>query len=94
LNLLPVKGWGLVFISVGMMAILSSRWPAFAETWGYMLLTGLSAGWSATYWLSLLLHNAPVTNITAGLVWALMAFMWWAVSGLVNPVRVVRDEPD
>lgn len=81
--------WGILFIAVGCLAALSSRWPPFADTWGYMALTGISAGWGSTYALSIIFGNSPLTNATSAILWSLVAFMWWGISGLINPDRVV-----
>lgn len=85
----PIEIWGLAFIAVGGMAIISSRWPPVAEKWGYMALTGFSAGWSMTYALGVLLMDSPSSNLSGALTWGLLGFMWWAVSGLVNPGEAV-----
>lgn len=81
---LPFDAWGVVWIIVGLLAILSSRWPPASETWGYTAMTGLAAAWSAFYGFGILL-GAPAQGISGVLVWGLVAFMWWAISGLVNP---------
>lgn len=89
LEWMSFQGWGIVFILVGLMAVLSSRWPPFAETWGYMLLTGLASAWSMFYFLGVFFKSSPPINLTGALVWALIAFIWWAISGLISPERTV-----
>lgn len=79
--------WGGVWVFVGLLAILSSRWPPIFESWGYMVLTGLAAGWSATYLTGILFYDSPLANISGALTWGLVAFLWWAVSGLLNPEK-------
>lgn len=81
----PMHVWGSVFIFAGVLSIISSRWPPVAETWGYMVLTGLSAGWSATYGLGVIFAHSPASNLSGCLLWGIMAFLWWAISGLLNP---------
>jgi hypothetical protein len=85
LQIAPIQFWGGVFCLAGLLTLVSSRWPPFAETWGYMVLTGLSAGWAATYLMGTLFFHAPIVGVTGGLLWSLLAFMWWAISGLLNP---------
>ena len=85
LRIAPIEVWGGLFMTAGALAMLSSRWPPLTETWGYMVLTGLSAGWAATYLLGIAFFEAPVINSTQVLVWGILAFMWWAISGLLNP---------
>jgi hypothetical protein len=87
LSALPLEFWGCVFIAVGITCVISARWPPFADTWGYVVLTALSLGWGSAYLLGILLGSSPWTNISGVLVWTLLSFMWWAVSGLQNPVR-------
>lgn len=79
------EAWGCVFIFAGFLAILSSRWPPVSKTWGYMVLTGLSAGWSAFYAMGVIFKDSPPSNLSGTLSWGLIGFMWWAISGLLNP---------
>lgn len=85
LRVAPMTFWGGCFIFAGVLAIISSRWPPFAETWGYVVFTSISAGWAAAYLMSMLFGDAPSTNWISTIVWGLFAFIWWAVSGLLNP---------
>lgn len=85
----PMEFWGGLFVAAGILAVFSSRWPPVAETWGYTVLTGLSAGWSATYLAGVILDKAPLANLSAVAMWGLLAFMWYSVSGLVNPDKAV-----
>lgn len=84
LHWMSLGGWGWVFILSGLLAILSSRWPPFSETWGYTVLTGLSAGWAAVYLVGVI-GGAPAQGLSGAMSWGLLAFMWWAISGLINP---------
>lgn len=77
--------WGYAWMVVGILSIISSRWPPISETWGYTALTGQAAAWSLFYIAGVLFGGAPNTNISATLTWGLIAFMWWAISRLVNP---------
>jgi hypothetical protein len=86
LQLAPIEVWGTVFILAGVGSIVSSRWPPLSEIWGYMVLTGLSAAWAATYASAMLIYGA-VNSVTGTMVFSLLAFMWWAISGLLNPDR-------
>jgi hypothetical protein len=80
-----ITTWGLIWIAVGLMAILSSRWPPALERWGYMALTGFTAGWASIYLLSIIFGESPLANLSFVFVWSMVAFMWWGVSGLLNP---------
>lgn len=92
LHMAPIHIWGLVFVMAGLLAMLSSRWPTFSITWGYMVLTGLSLAWGSTYLLGGLVLHAPIANVVSGLVWVLMGFLWWGISGLLNPP--IKGGPD
>lgn len=85
LQVAPVEFWGGVFMVTGLLAIVSSRWPPFAETWGYMLLTGMSTCWALTYLTGMLFFGSSLSNATQVFLWGCLAFMWWAISGLLNP---------
>jgi hypothetical protein len=89
LHWFPIQFWGGIFIAVGMLSILSSRWPQISASWGYAVLTGFSAGWSATYLSGVIFENAPKANLTIVLQWALLAFLWAAIPGLVSPDKTV-----
>lgn len=80
-----LDAWGWVFIITGVLAIISSRWPPFSRSWGYVALTSLSSGWAAFYLTGILLHDAPWANFSRVAIWGLMAYLWWAISGLRNP---------
>lgn len=84
LAIAPMSFWGWVFIASGIGVIISSRWPPFSEIWGYMLLAGLSAGWATTYLTGFLFYHAR-TSLSGVILWGLLAFMWWGISGLLNP---------
>lgn len=86
----PPEFWTGVFIFAGCLAVLSARWPVVHEKWGYSVLTGLSAGWAASYFVGYIIDQffselLGEQSLSGGFVWALISFLWWATSGLVNP---------
>jgi len=85
LRIAPMTFWGGVFIFAGVLSIISSRWPRFAETWGYMVLTGLSLAWGTAYLTGIVFVNAPLSNLAGFLLFDLLGFVWLIVSGLRNP---------
>jgi hypothetical protein len=87
LQVAPIQVWAILLILAGLLAMASTKWPPGAETWGYMVLTGLSSGWSATYLFGVLFFGAPVAALGQSIIWAALAFMWWAISGFPNPER-------
>lgn len=85
INVAPLGFYSALFILVGLASIISARWPVMSEKWGYTALTALSSGWAAVYFLGTIIGDPPTTNLTSGATWALVAFLWWGVSGLVDP---------
>lgn len=85
LRVAPMTVWGGAFIMAGVLSLISSRWPPFAETWGYVVMTSLSTGWAAAHLMGMLFADAPYTNAISSIVWGAFGFLWWAVSGLLNP---------
>lgn len=88
----PMDFWGYLTIWSGLMAVVSSRWPAFHERWGYIALTGNAGVWGAIYLGGLFFDANAMSEATAGLLWGLIGFMWWGISGLMNPDKVVVVE--
>jgi hypothetical protein len=86
---LPFSYWGALWIAVGLMAIVSARWPPVSKTWGYSAMTGLASAWAGLYLVGICFLNAPLYQISGTLAWGLLAFMWWVISGLVAP-----DDPE
>jgi hypothetical protein len=86
--------WGWFFVGIGLLAIISSRWPPVTKKWGYVLLTGLSSGWAATYALAVILGKAPAGNLSGAFIWADFAFMWVMISGVSpsSPKELVPTE--
>lgn len=81
--------WGVIFGIAGGLAIISARWPPISETWGYTVLTGLSSGWAMFYLAGVVFGGADESVLTQALIFGLLGFMWWAISGLLNPVYKV-----
>ena len=84
-QLAPLPVWAGIFVICGLAAVASAGWPPSNDRWGYVVLTGLSSGWATVHLTGYFLGHAPKSNVSFGLVWALLAFMWWGVSGLDNP---------
>lgn len=89
----PMPAWGVLFILVGVLALVSTRWPPVSKTWGYAALAGLSAGWATCYLMALFL-GAPWTALGGAILWALIAYIWWRVASLVNPDDIALPAPD
>lgn len=80
------SSWGWWFLITGVITSVSSRWPPVSRTWGYTMLTGLSSAWGLFYLAGVWPGDAPLTNISGAILWGVVGFMWWAISGLVDPV--------
>lgn len=89
LDVAPIHVWGGLFVLAGLLSIVSSRWPPLAERWGYMVLTGMSSGWSATFLIGWMFFHSPAGNLIQAVIWGTLGFIWWAISGLPNPERSV-----
>lgn len=86
LAIMPYFWWGFGFLVVGVATIISSRWPALPKSFGYSFLSGWTAAWSGVH----VFGGASTGNmayIAAGFSWAMIAFLWWAVSGLWPPPK-------
>jgi hypothetical protein len=91
LQIAPIQVWGWLFVAVGILAMISAKWPRLTEIWGYMVLTGLSSGWAATYLTGIIFFRAPWgPSITQVILWGCLAFVWWAISGLPNPEKMTE----
>ena len=88
LSLAPMTFWGSIWIFVGALVVVSSRWPPASKTWGYAALSGLSSGWAAAYAVGFV-FGGPHATFSSVLVWGLVAFLWWSIAGLVNPDDMV-----
>ena len=89
-KVMPYNNWGWVFVAAGLLSIISSRWPPVSETWGYFVLTGQGAAWTSFYLAGVVFHGTPYSNLSAALSWGLIAFLWWAISGLINPNALTK----
>jgi hypothetical protein len=97
LHWLSMEGWGVVYILAGFVAMMAALAPIGKKLWGYMMLTSLSSAWAAFYVLSVFYSKAPRLTLLSALIWLLLAFIWWAVSGLLSPEHVevmIRDNAD
>lgn len=82
---LRLEFWGWWFVVTGAVTFISSRWPPVSRTWGYTLLTGLSVAWGLFYLVGIVFGDSPLTNVSGAILWLVFGFLWWAISGLVDP---------
>lgn len=88
--IVPIQWWGVLWVAVGVLSFASTRWPPQSKTWGYTTLAGLAGAWGSVYLLSVVFLHAPHVGLTGALVWYLVAFLWWGISGLINPDDVPK----
>lgn len=93
LRLLTLDQWGFVYIGTGVLATISAFSPIGKKTWGYMILTAISSAWALLYVISVITGGAPKITLLSSLIWLLLAFIWWAVSGLLSPEHVKKLLP-
>jgi hypothetical protein len=93
LSWMSLHAWGVIWVFVGMLGLVSTRWPPASETWGYSALAGLAALWSLFYALGMVFLGTPVNGIAGALVWGLVSYLWWGISGLRNPEEIVKNLP-
>lgn len=93
LRLLTLDQWGLVYICTGLFAMGAAFSPIGKKTWGYMILTAISSAWAMLYVMSVVSGGAPKITLLSSLIWLLLAFIWWAVSGLLSPEHVKKLLP-
>lgn len=90
LQFAPIQFWGSVFIFAGSLALLSTKWPPLAETWGYVVVTALSTGWAATYLTGIWFFHSPKSNYSQVFLWGVLGIMWMVFSGFPNPEKEAR----
>tara|TARA_R100001244_G_scaffold6385_7_gene7497 strand:+ start:1133 stop:1573 length:441 start_codon:yes stop_codon:yes gene_type:complete len=90
LNVAPLQVWGLIWCAAGIAGVISARWPPANEKWGYTVMSSMSALWAAAYALGVLVLDTPQQGLSGAAVWSLVALLWWGISGLENPGRVLR----
>lgn len=84
LNVLPGNIWYFGFVIAGIISATSSRWPNRPRTLGYSALTGWTAACGGLYLFTGFADNST-SFIAMGIVWGVLAFLWWAISGLISP---------
>lgn len=89
----PPLVWGVLFALVGFFALLSTRWPRGHANWGYVVMCGWAAFWAGAYGIPLLFFGAQWDlSIPGALVWSMIAYLWWGISGLISP-EMIREKP-
>ena len=88
-----LEAWGVVWVSTGLLGLVSTRWPPASETWGYSALAALAALWGLFYALGMIFLSTPMNGIAGALVWGLVAYLWWGISGLRNPEEIAKNLP-
>jgi magnesium-transporting ATPase (P-type) len=92
--IMPIAAWGVLWLIAGTLVVISARWPPVSEKWGYGVLTLLSSWWSFVYVAGVLFLGAPASALSSALLWSLVGYLWYAISGLTNPVVIVATKYD
>lgn len=82
--------WCLLWIIVGGLAVVSSRWPVMSQTWGYAVMQALAACWALAYLTGYLFLGVSSANLGGAIVWGLLVVMWYAIARLVNPSDIAQ----
>jgi ascorbate-specific PTS system EIIC-type component UlaA len=82
---MPVNGLAIVWVVVGLFVFFSAISVRTPELWGYSALTGLSTAWAAFYLIGVVVYNAPLEQLNLAIIWGLLGFLWWAISGMIDP---------
>jgi hypothetical protein len=82
---MPLKSWGVIWCILGVLALISSRWPPASKTWGYTILSLPALVWSSGYLAGAVVLDAPASAYSGALIFGLLSFLWWAIAGLENP---------
>lgn len=78
--------WGGLSIVAGLGSVLSSMWPTWNDTWGFVALGGMSAWWACAY-VSGVVVTGSMVGISSALIWGGFCAMLWAISRLDDPYR-------
>lgn len=92
LRLASLDTLGVLWIIGGVLVVISGRWPAVNDKWGYTVLTGGSAAWGSVYFAGMFFGDNTLSEAGGGIVWYLVAFLWWSIAGLMNPASVMIVE--
>ena len=90
LSVMPHSGWGVWFIVIGAFTVMSSRWPSIPKSLGYSVLTGWSVLWAGFNIIGGA-SNGTAAYLATGIMWVMVSFLWWVVSGFVSPPRVRKS---
>jgi len=97
LHVIPIDGWGIIYILIGAAAMASSMMTFWWKVRGYMILAGLSSGWAAFYIMAIFFEDAPTVTWVNALIFLLLSYIWITVSGLISPERareLVKEAAD
>lgn len=85
-TLAPRWVWAVLSIVAGLASVLSSMWPTWNDSWGFVALAGMSAWWACAYAAGVLISGSAAA-ISNALIWAGFCAMLWAISRLDDPYR-------
>jgi hypothetical protein len=77
--------WAALWVTVGALAIVSSRWPVWSKLWGYAVMQCLATLWALAYFTGVLFLGVPSAGLGGGIVWGIVVVLWYAIARLANP---------
>ncbi|QAU06269.1 hypothetical protein SEA_RICKMORE_34 [Gordonia phage Rickmore] len=86
LSIMPYLGWCIGFVLVGILTVVTSRWPLAPKSLGYSVLSGWTAAWAGFHVIGGIAAD-NTAYIASGFAWAMIGFLWWAISGLISPPK-------
>lgn len=92
--IMPIAAWGVLWLVAGALVVISARWPPVSEKWGYGVLTLLSSWWAFVYVAGVAFLGAPTSALSGALLWSLVGYLWYSISGLTNPIVIVATKYD
>lgn len=84
LMLAPADFWASVFVMVGSLTFFSSVVGVQNKKLIYSILSMISIAWGLFYICGVTITRSPATNLTYGIVWILIGFLWWSTSSMTH----------
>lgn len=80
-TLMPLQWWGVVWMAVAAVGIVTSRWPVGKDVYGFGVLTGWSLLWAAMAVMSTILDDSG-RGWYLGVIWASFGVQLMIVAGM------------
>lgn len=84
LMLAPADFWASVFVMVGSLTFFSSVVGVQNKKLIYSILSTTAIAWGLFYICGVTIIRSPATNLTYGIGWILIGFLWWSTSSMTH----------